>query len=405
MTDENKPALVPHKPRELAFEPENLKEAHTLATYLVKSGFLPRAIRTPEQALAILATGRELGLAPMQSFRQIHVIEGKPTLSADLMVALVKKHHECEYFQCVESTDEIATYECKRRGSPKPVRRSFTMKQARQAGITGKHNWKAYPAAMLRARAKSDLARDEFPDVVGGLYDPDELESVQTGYRPDTDHVHAAPPSPEPVKPLTAEEIKQNVNLAAAMEAAGVAQPTDHPDPDDGPEYQQPAEEAEIVEPEIEPEPVRAIDPSIEDQLADKLRNSKSLPGLKRAATAISKLNLPEEAKRRLRSIYRTKEMSFEEPRSSRTEALTAKLAAEPEPEPEEVSAPVRKALDQAQHVKTKDGLAAWSAGHERTYKDATDSERDMLETAIVEISERCNTNIELPIEGGKDAK
>ena len=394
MTEENKTALVPHKPRELAFEPENLKEAHTLATYLVKSGFLPRAIRTPEQALAILATGRELGLAPMQSFRQIHVIEGKPTLSADLMVALVKKHDECEYFVCIESTDEIATYETKRKDYPKPVTRSFTIEQARKAGVTGKDNWKKYPAAMLRARAKSDLARDEFPDVVGGLYDPDELMA----------------PAPEQPKPLTAEEIRQNVNLAAAMEAAGVvAQPTDHhghpirPDPDDGPEYQQPAEDAEIVEAEVEPEPVRAVDPSIEDQLADKLRNSKSLPGLKRAATAISKINIPEEAKRRLRSIYRAKEMSFEEPRSSRTEALTAKLAAEPEPE--EVSAPVRKALDQAQHVKTKDGLAAWSAGHERTYKDATDSERDMLEAAILEMSERCDINLELPIEGGKDAK
>src|SRR6187402_202596 len=58
------------------------------AASLVASGFLPRAVNTPEKAMAIIQTGKELGLGPMQSLRSIHIIEGKPTMSADLIAGL-----------------------------------------------------------------------------------------------------------------------------------------------------------------------------------------------------------------------------------------------------------------------------------------------------------------------------
>jgi hypothetical protein len=49
------------------------------------------------------------------------------------------------------------------------------MSMAQRAGLTGKGPWQQYPAAMLRARASAELCRLVWPDVVGGLYTPDEM--------------------------------------------------------------------------------------------------------------------------------------------------------------------------------------------------------------------------------------
>jgi hypothetical protein len=160
-----------------AFEPATLTEALHVSQVLVASRLLPRSITTPEAAFAVIATGRELGLSAMQALRAIHIVEGKPTLSADLMVALVKKSEACLFFRMVESTGLLATYETHRRGEPGATRMSFSIDEARAAGVATKDNWRKYPAAMLRARCAAALARAVYPDLVLGVYDPDELAS------------------------------------------------------------------------------------------------------------------------------------------------------------------------------------------------------------------------------------
>lgn len=190
-----------------AFEPGSIEEAVYLAKVLVASKLLPKSITTPEAAFAVIACGRELGLTAMQSLRTIHIIEGKPTLSADLVAALVKSRGDiCQFFRLVDSTAEVATYETQRRGEPGPTRMSFTWQDAQRAGVTGKDNWKRYPAAMLRARCITALARAVYPDLAMGVYDPDELT-----------------PEPEPVRPprvvveSTQAELQRPVNGTAAF--------------------------------------------------------------------------------------------------------------------------------------------------------------------------------------------
>src|SRR5688572_15119498 len=78
-----------------------------LAKSLVDTGFLPKSIRTPAQAAAIILTGRELGIPPMHALRSIHVIEGKPTLAAELQLALF--HRKGGKSQVVVSTDKECT--------------------------------------------------------------------------------------------------------------------------------------------------------------------------------------------------------------------------------------------------------------------------------------------------------
>jgi hypothetical protein len=178
-----------------ALTPSNLAEMKELATLAVKSGLLNEAISTPEAAFVIIATGMELGLSPMQSLRGIHVIEGKPVLSADLLVALAKRSPECLYFRLVESSYERATYETRRRGEPRPTVLTWTLEDARRAELAHKRTWKAHPAAMLRARCAAALARAVYPDLLLGVYEEDEGDEIRQSRLPRP--VRVSQPAPE----------------------------------------------------------------------------------------------------------------------------------------------------------------------------------------------------------------
>jgi hypothetical protein len=169
---------APLTPRGVA--PTTVAELKELAGIAINSGLLSRELqgKGAQAAFVIIATGMELGLSPMQALRSIHVVEGKPVLSADLLVALVKRSGACEYFRLVESTPEKATYETLRKGEPKPTPLTWTMEDAKRAGLNNRQNWKAHPAAMLRARCAAALARAVYPDLLLGVYEESEGEEI-----------------------------------------------------------------------------------------------------------------------------------------------------------------------------------------------------------------------------------
>jgi hypothetical protein len=153
-------------------EPRSIADARSLAEAISRSGLAPQAARSPEAVMVILAQGAELGLPPMAALRQIHVVNGRAVLSADLMRALVLRMGG--RIRCVESTPDRATF-AGARGEEPEQSITWTMSMAQRAGLTGKGPWQQYPAAMLRARASAELCRLVWPDVVGGLYTPDEM--------------------------------------------------------------------------------------------------------------------------------------------------------------------------------------------------------------------------------------
>ena len=170
--------------RMMSLVPSSLDEVGALAKRLSGSKLLPAELRASADIAVTILQGLELGLKPMQALRSIHIVKGKPVLSAELIAALVMRSSECTYFRLVSSTDAEATYETLRRDFPEPVRLSFTMEQAKAAGLVSRDNWKKYPAAMLRARCKAALAREVYPEYAMGLYDADELppsEPLPTG--------------------------------------------------------------------------------------------------------------------------------------------------------------------------------------------------------------------------------
>lgn len=146
-----------------------------MAGVLLKTGFLPKSIQTPEQALAIMLKGRELDVPPMQALAQIVPIQGKPTASSELMLALIYRDHGDNAIRVTKSDNTICTVAYARPRWPQAETFSFTIEDARQANLTGKETWKAFPQAMLRARCISAVARMAFADSIGGMYTPEEM--------------------------------------------------------------------------------------------------------------------------------------------------------------------------------------------------------------------------------------
>jgi hypothetical protein len=154
-----------------------MMELAQVSEMLVRSSFC--GVKRPEDALWIVATGHSLGIDPVTSLRGIHVISGKPVLSADLMAAVAMRHPDCEYLRVAEMTAERATVHVKRRGWPEHTAFTFTLDDAKAAGLLGNATWKKYPADMCKARAIARAARAAFPDALLGVYVDGEIEEAQ----------------------------------------------------------------------------------------------------------------------------------------------------------------------------------------------------------------------------------
>jgi 5'-3' exonuclease len=163
---------------EQQLEPRSFGDAWTLAKAMHASRLFS-AYGTPEAVLSTILAGRELGLQAMASLRAFHVIEGRPTLSAGIIQALVLKSPHCRYFRCTERTNERATFVTKRGDDPE-MALTFTLEDAKLAWSKGEDAFKKSgygknPADMCVARAATKLARLVYADVVNNLYAPEEF--------------------------------------------------------------------------------------------------------------------------------------------------------------------------------------------------------------------------------------
>lgn len=150
----------------------------SMADQLVASGLLPAHIKTGPAAVAIMLKGRELGIPAMHAIQNIVYIQGRATANSELMLALIYRDHGDDAWRWIEQSDTRAACRYRRRSWAEYGEWDFTIEQARQAGLlTGgnKRTWEQYPAAMLRARCISAVARAVYPDSIGGMYTPEEL--------------------------------------------------------------------------------------------------------------------------------------------------------------------------------------------------------------------------------------
>lgn len=174
-------------------QPANLDGSVRFAQLLADADLLPKQfVGKPANVLYAIEYGRTLGITPVAAITGIHVIEGKPSASSGLIGALVRQAgHKLRVksdgattatAQIVRADDPDFTYEC-----------TWTLERAEQAGLCEIKNnkphardyknrptaWEKYPAAMLKARAITEVARDACEDVLFGLhYTPEELGAI-----------------------------------------------------------------------------------------------------------------------------------------------------------------------------------------------------------------------------------
>lgn len=202
-----------HEVRALAIVPRTVGEVMQLADLLAKSELLPKALRgkAADVALMIMA-GTEMGFGPGTSLRTIHVIEGRPSLSASAKVALVRASGKAKYFDCVEDTDDRVVYETMRVDSTKPQRWTATRQDMKNAGLNTKDNHRLFPRQMMHARCKSALCENVYEDVINGIATTEDIELMAAFER---EH----PPRSEP-DVIDAEFTEAEPAEFAAMDAA-----------------------------------------------------------------------------------------------------------------------------------------------------------------------------------------
>lgn len=203
-----------------SFAPTNLTEAMTFCEMLSNSNMVPsKYIGKPGDILVCVQWGMELGLAPMQALQNIAVINGKPSVYGDAMMALVQASSVCEdieeYLEKEGTTDAVAVCIATRKGR-KPVIARFSVKDAVKANLWGKQGpWTQYPNRMLQMRARGFALRDAFPDVLRGLISAEEAEDY-----------------PEEAKPKPAKTITPRNPLDLVTKSEPVAIPAMASEPD-----------------------------------------------------------------------------------------------------------------------------------------------------------------------------
>ncbi|WP_289008260.1 hypothetical protein [uncultured Thermomonospora sp.] len=234
-----------------------------LAEYIAMTEFVPAGLRgKPAAVAAAVLAGREQGIGPMTSLTHMHVVEGRPTMSAELKRArvLAAGHH----IHYVEMTSTRCVVRGRRRGSDEWTTVTWTMDDARRAGLAGKANWQRHPRRMLQARATSELCDLLFPDVVGGMPTTedvaDDVEAVEPVEQPKRRTARRA--ARKTAEPDQADQPAATGDQAPPVEPARPPAMPAPPLPGE-PGYDEPGAPAEPVEPEqraqAEPEPAEPI--------------------------------------------------------------------------------------------------------------------------------------------------
>jgi hypothetical protein len=178
MTENNQLAHVPVGDKGVQFA--DMDGMIRFAGAVCRAGLAPRGLEKPEQVFIALQMGMEVGLSPMQSLQNIAVINGKPSIYGDGALALVYATGLVTDFEEKiehEGDDRVAYCSVERAGVKTACVRSFSVADAKDAGLWGKTGpWKQYSERMLQMRARGFALRDSFPDALHGLITAEEAQ-------------------------------------------------------------------------------------------------------------------------------------------------------------------------------------------------------------------------------------
>lgn len=167
-----------------------IDEAIKVSELISNSNFCPTSMKgKPGDILVCLQFGQELGLKPMAAIQNIAVINGRPSIWGDAMIAVCRQSPAFEYIkEELDMSTMMATCIVKRRNEPEFIS-SFSQADAKTAGLWGKAGpWTNYPKRMLQMRARGFCLRDCFPDLLRGIIIKEEAEDYSSEKK---DYSHA----------------------------------------------------------------------------------------------------------------------------------------------------------------------------------------------------------------------
>ncbi len=169
-------------------------------------------MKTPEQAIALMLVAQSEGLHPARAAMEYHVIQGRPALKADAMLARFQAAGGKVEWKDYTDTKVVGVFSHQQGGS---ISVEWSIEMANKAGLTKNPTWRQYPRQMLRARCISEGIRTVYPGVSVGVYTPEEVQDFAPQPERDITPVQTAPtPMPEKVKAAAAAK-RQPVTIEA----------------------------------------------------------------------------------------------------------------------------------------------------------------------------------------------
>jgi len=163
--------------------PTDVDQALRISEMFAKSDLVPDSYKNkPANIFLAVSAGASLGLAPFQAMQNIAVINGKPSVWGDALLAMVRNDKRClSVKESIEGEGSNRKASCvvsrlAPNGETEIISSSFSMGQAQSANLLNRPPWKSYPDRMLQMRARGFALRDAFADVIGGLITSEEAE-------------------------------------------------------------------------------------------------------------------------------------------------------------------------------------------------------------------------------------
>jgi hypothetical protein len=207
MAIQNSSALTAPGTSSLSLQVSSVDDLARLARVFAASGLFGRAgnqdTQIAECAIRLMA-GMEAGFSPFASATGVHIINGRPAFSANLLAQSVRRHPDYDY-RVLEKTAKICRVRFLSRGEVLGEE-LFTIEMAERAGLLKNPTWRSYPEAMLFSRALTAGMRTHCPDALGGssAYTPEELGASDVVAVTVTE---PAPPAPAPAPPSPTPEL------------------------------------------------------------------------------------------------------------------------------------------------------------------------------------------------------
>lgn len=192
---------------------------------LRRTGFLPSHIKDGVSFAAIVLMGRELGMGTMAACRKLQVIKGTVTERADSQLSRFKSVGGRSQFK--ELTESKAVLWLRHPNGDEHTE-TFSIDDAKRAGLASNDNYAKHPKAMLRSRAITAGLKSIGWEGAVGIYDPDEITDSESAREPvvvrpkfDTTEtvVPLKPKAPVEIKRTRAEAGRLAIGSAATVEA------------------------------------------------------------------------------------------------------------------------------------------------------------------------------------------